>query len=73
MCAIMAGGSIRVGQVVGDADESAAEPASIGVSPDDLAASFFQNIGIASDTEFQSNVGRSIILVRDGTPISKLF
>ena len=33
---------------------------------DDLAASFFHNIGISHTTEFQTNVGRPVTLVRDG-------
>ena len=73
MCAVMAGGSIRGGQVVGETDATAAEPSGIGYSPDDLAASFFTNIGIAPTTEFQTNVGRPITLVRNGSPIQQLF
>ena len=73
MCAVMAGGDVRGGQVVGETDAIAAEPASIGFSPDDLAASFFENLGISPKTEFQTNVGRPITLVRDGTPIQDLF
>lgn len=73
MCALMAGGDIRGGQVIGETDATAAEPASVGYSPDDVAASFFSNIGIPPKTEFQSNVGRPITLVRDGTPIDSLL
>ncbi len=73
MCALMAGGDVRGGQVIGESDATAAEPASVGYSPDDLAASFFSNIGIPPKTEFQSNVGRPITLVRDGTRIDSLF
>ncbi|MCR9295253.1 MAG: DUF1501 domain-containing protein [bacterium] len=73
MCAVMAGGDVRGGQVIGATDATAAEPTSVGFSPDDLAASFFANIGISPKTEFQSNVGRPITLVRDGTPIHSLL
>lgn len=73
MCAVMAGGDVRGGQVIGATDSTASEPASIGYSPDDLAASFFTNIGISPENEFQSNVGRPITLVRDGTPIDGLL
>ena len=72
MCALMAGGDIRGGRVIGETDAVAAEP-TIGCSPDDLAASFFANIGISPKTEFHSNVGRPITLVRDGTPIAGLL
>lgn len=73
MCALMAGGEIQGGQVVGESDAQAAEPAGQAYSPDDLAASFFHNLGIDPRTEFQTNVGRPIMLVRDGTPIAPLF
>jgi len=73
MCALMAGGNICAGQVVGETDATAAEPASVGFSPDDLAASFYANIGISPNSEFQSNVGRPITLVRNGTPIRQLY
>ena len=58
--------NVKGGQVTGETDKIAAEPAWIGYSPDDLAASFFQNIGISPSTEFQSNIGRLVMLVRDG-------
>lgn len=73
MCAVMAGGDVKGGQVVGATDRTAAEPKSVGYTPDDLAASFFTNIGIDPKTEFQSNVGRPITLIRDGSPIGNLF
>ncbi len=73
MCAVMAGGDVRGGQVVGASDATAAEPAAEGFSPDDLAASFYRNIGINPKAEFKTNVGRPISLVRDGNPIRSLF
>lgn len=73
MCAVMAGGDVTGGQVIGETDATAAEPASVGYTPDDLAASFFANIGIPPSAEFQTDVGRPITLVRDGSPISKLL
>ncbi|MEE2639488.1 MAG: DUF1501 domain-containing protein [Planctomycetota bacterium] len=73
MCALVAGGDVQGGQVVGKTNAIAAEPESEGFSPDDLAATFFTNIGVSPRTEFQSNVGRPITLVRDGNPIQSLF
>ncbi|MFP6677498.1 MAG: DUF1501 domain-containing protein [Pirellulaceae bacterium] len=73
MCALMAGGDVRGGQVIGETDATAAEPSSVAYTPDDLAASFFKNIGIPPDKEFQTNVGRPITLVREGTSIRRLF
>ena len=73
MFALMAGGDVEGGQVIGETDERAGAPVGKGYSPDDLAASFFQNIGINSKHEFQTNVGRPINLIRDGQPINQLF
>jgi len=73
MCAVMAGGDIKGGQAIGENDATAAEPIGSGFTSDDLAASFYRNIGIDPLTEFHSNVGRPMILLRDGTPIANLF
>ena len=73
MCALLAGGGIQAGQVVGATNDKAEEPAGEGFTPDDLAATFFQSIGIDSRREYGSNVGRPITLIRDGKPISRLL
>ncbi|MEL6895929.1 MAG: DUF1501 domain-containing protein, partial [Planctomycetota bacterium] len=73
MCALVAGGSVRGGKVVGATDATASEPDAIGYSPDDLAATFYANIGIDPKAQFQTNVGRPITLVRDGDPIATLL
>ena len=40
---------------------------------DDVAASFYHNLGIDPSTEFNSSTGRPITLVRDGSIIKQLF
>jgi uncharacterized protein (DUF1501 family) len=72
MCAMMAGGTTNCGQVIGRTDDKAQGPLNEGFSPDDLAASFFHNIGINPKTEYDANVGRPITLIRDGSPIPGL-
>jgi len=73
MCSLLAGGDVRAGQVIGETDAKAAGPVGDGFTPDDLAASFFENIGIDPKTEYNANVGRPITLVRDGTTIPGLL
>lgn len=73
MCALMAGGSVQPGQVIGQTDDQAAGPKGDGFTPDDLAATFFQNIGIDPKKEYEANVGRPITLVRNGSPIPGLL
>ncbi len=72
MCAMMAGGSTNCGHVIGATDDKAQGPVNEGFSPDDLAASFFRNIGIDPKTEYDANVGRPITLIRNGQPIPEL-
>ncbi|MEQ9067308.1 MAG: DUF1501 domain-containing protein, partial [Gimesia chilikensis] len=73
MCALMAGGAVQGGQVLGATDDKAQAPIDQGFTPDDLAASFFQNIGIDPKTEYSANVGRPITLIRNGATIPGLL
>lgn len=72
MFALMAGGAVNVGQVLGASDDKGIGPKEGGYSPDDLAASFYRNIGIDPRTEFHADNGRPITLVRNGRPIPGL-
>lgn len=73
MFMLMAGGSVRGGQAIGLSDDRATAPADKGFSPDDAAASFYHNLGIDHTREYQTNTGRPVTIVRDGTVISQLF
>jgi uncharacterized protein (DUF1501 family) len=73
MFMLMAGGAVRGGQVIGESDDTAAGPRNEGISPDDVAASFYYNLGIDPTMEFHSSTGRPITLVRDGRIIDQLF
>lgn len=72
MCSLMAGGATNCGQVIGKTDDKAQGPVGDSYTPDDLAASFLQNIGIDPNTEYEANVGRPITLIRNGRPINGL-
>ena len=73
MCSLMAGGQVRGGQVIGETDGKAQGPKDAGFSPDDLAATFFQSIGIDPKKEYNANVGRPITLVRNGSTIPNVL
>ena len=73
MFMLMAGGKIRGGQVVGASDATGAGPANDAIKPDDVAASFYHNLGIDHKQEFQTETGRPITLVREGNIIPQLF
>ena len=73
MFMLMAGGGVRGGQVIGESDDTAAGPRHEAISPDDVAASFYHNLGIDPALEYDTNTGRPITLVRDGSVIEQLF
>ena len=73
MCALMAGGDVHGGQVVGKTEKKAEGPLGDGFTPDDLAATFLKNIGIDPKKEYEANVGRPITLIRDGAPIPNVL
>ncbi len=73
MFMLMAGGKVRGGQVIGESDATASGPLNDAIKPDDVAASFYHNLGIDHKQEFHTETGRPITLVRDGNPIPQLF
>jgi uncharacterized protein (DUF1501 family) len=73
MFMLQAGGGVRGGQVLGESDDKATAPKGRGFTPDDVAASFFANLGIDHTKEYHTNTGRPITIVRDGHVINELF
>ena len=74
MCCLLAGGGIRGGQVIGASDARGMGPLSgDGITPDDVAASFYHALGIDVRKEYRTSSGRPIAIVRNGTPIPELF
>jgi len=73
MFMLMGGGGVKGGQVLGESDEKAEAPKHEGFKPDDVAATFFRTLGIDHTKEYQTNTGRPITIVRDGSVIQKLL
>jgi hypothetical protein len=69
---VLAGGGVRGGQVLGASDRTAAFPATAPVSPNDLAATIYQALGIDPHTEMHDVLGRPL-QVSDGRPLHELF
>lgn len=69
---VLAGAGIRGGTVYGSSDRIAAYAAESPVTPDDLAATIFQSLGIRLDHEMIDTQGRPLQLC-NGTPIEGLF
>jgi hypothetical protein len=74
MFVVMGGGGMKGGQVIGASDDKAMGPASgDGITPDNIAASFYHALGIDCTKEYRTQSGRPIAIARYGTPIKELF
>ncbi len=71
--AVVAGGGVRGGQVVGSTNEDGTDVVSGAVGVPDLFASLCFALGIDGDEENYSRSGRPIRVVNDGTVIEELF
>jgi hypothetical protein len=72
MAVILAGGGFKRGYVHGSTDAQGMAPASEPCTPDDIAATIFQQLGIDPHQELQTPSGRPIQLFREGRVIKKL-
>ncbi len=74
MFVLLGGGGMKGGQVIGASDDKAMGPASgDGISPDDIAASFYHCLGIDTHKEYHTSTGRPVAIVRYGSPVKELF
>lgn len=73
MCCLIAGGGIAGGRVIGESDAKGEGPKDKAISPDDVAATFYQSLGIDPRKEYQTPTGRPVMLVRNGTPMRELL
>ena len=65
---------MKGGQVIGASDDKAMGPASgDGISPDDVAASFYHALGIDYTKEYHTPTGRPVTIVRNGSFVDELF
>ena len=71
---LLGGGGMKGGQVIGASDDKAMGPASgDGISPDDVARSFYHSLGIDPAKEYRTPTGRPVAVVRNGSVIKELF
>jgi Protein of unknown function (DUF1501) len=72
MSLIVAGGGMRVGQVVGSTDSKGAHPKDRPLSPNDLWATMYQHLGIDPEKTFPDHTGRPMAILPHGEPIREL-
>jgi uncharacterized protein (DUF1501 family) len=71
--ALLIGGGLRMGQVVGESDERAAYPRSRPIMPGDLVATIFHVLGIDRNIQFTHPSGRPIYMIENGRPIEEVL
>ena len=59
--------------VVGESDAKGELPKGDPISPDDVAASFFQSLGIDPKKEYYTPTGRPVAIIPNGHVIPELF
>jgi hypothetical protein len=73
MACVVAGGGFKRGYAHGTTDSSGMAPATEGMSPDDLASTIFNQLGIDPHQELQTPTGRPVQLFREGKVVEKLI
>ncbi|MEC7565630.1 MAG: DUF1501 domain-containing protein [Planctomycetota bacterium] len=69
----LAGGGLKMGQVVGESSAKIEVPATKPITPQDLMATIFHMYGMDPGLQFISNQGRPTYLIEDGAPIAELI
>ena len=70
---VFAGAGVNGGQVIGETDAKGEYPKERPVSPDDIARTIFEKLGIDSDAVYELPGGRRTTILHGGTAISELM
>lgn len=70
---LLAGGGLRMGQVIGQSDKTAARPMSERQTPANLLATVMESVLDLAEVRAQGNLGKTADIVTGGTPIPGLF
>ncbi len=68
----LAGGGLRMGQVVGESAEKVDVPKTNPIRPQDLMATIFHVLGIDQRIQFTNQTGRPTYMIEEGSPIEEL-
>jgi len=73
MSVLMAGGGLKVGQVIGESTSKGEVPHSRPVSPLEVLATMYRHLGIDPSGHTVTNAGRPIPILPGGKPIAELL
>jgi Protein of unknown function (DUF1501) len=68
----LAGGGLKMGQVVGQSNSRAEVPHTTPITPQDLMATVFHVLGMPQDLSYNDNTGRPRPMITGGRPIAEL-
>jgi hypothetical protein len=68
----LAGGGLRMGQVVGESNARAEVPRTTPITPQDLMATVFHVLGLPQGLHYNDQTGRPVPMVNGGRPIQEL-
>jgi Protein of unknown function (DUF1501) len=68
----LAGGGLKMGQVIGQSSEKAEVPKTTPITPQDLMATVFHVLGLPQELQFQDPTGRPTPMLDGGKPIAEL-
>jgi hypothetical protein len=69
----LAGGGLKMGQVVGKSSDKIEVPSTTPITPQDLMATIFHMYGMDPRLQFVNNQGRPVFLIENGAPIAELI
>jgi len=73
MCALVSGGGLKMGQVVGSTNARGEYPRDRPLTPKDLLATVYRHLGIDYRHELKDFSGRPIPILPEGQPIPELI
>jgi hypothetical protein len=68
----LAGGGLKMGQVIGESAEKVDVPKTTPITPQDLMATVFDVLGIDNRIQFVNQAGRPVYMIENGKPIEAL-
>ena len=68
----LAGGGLKMGQVVGESNAKAEVPKTTPIRPQDLMATVFHVLGMPRDLHYNDPSGRPTAMITNGTAIREL-
>jgi hypothetical protein len=68
----LAGGGLKMGQVIGESTAHAETPKTTPITPRNLMATVFHVLGIPADVQYRDNTGRPVTMLDGAQPIAEL-